>query len=173
MTPCTTLAAASHACLPRPRGAGRFARLAKVGSLPLGLTLALALTAPLAAADDAAQVRLEVSTLRNTQGTLNCRLFSEGGGFPDGDGMRTTRVRLDGPKGVCLFTQLPAGTYAVAVVHDENSNGRLDKNLLGLPTEGYGVSNNRTHALTAPIWDEARFTVAPGQTLDLRVALRY
>ena len=40
------------------------------------------------------------------------------------------------------FPGLPAGTYAVKVVHDENGNGRLDTDWLGIPVEGYGLSNN-------------------------------
>jgi uncharacterized protein (DUF2141 family) len=45
-----------------------------------------------------------------------------------------------------VFDELPSGACAVAVVHDENGNGRLDKNSLGIPTEGYDVPNNRTFA---------------------------
>jgi len=121
----------------------------------------------------AASVRVDVSTLRNAKGTLNCRLFAEAASFPDGDGTRTVRAAIDGMQASCVFEDLPPGIYAVAVVHDENGNGRLDRNFLGIPAEGYGVSNNRTYAMSSPKWDESKFVVAPGEPVLLRVNLRY
>ena len=41
------------------------------------------------------------------------------------------------------FKDIPFGIYAVAIYHDINSNGKLDRNSLGIPTEGYAFSNNR------------------------------
>ena len=118
-------------------------------------------------------VRLQVSAFRNTNGTLNCRLFSQPASFPDGDGVRTVRATIRGAEASCAFDNVAPGTYAVAVVHDENANGRLDKNFLGIPTEGYGVSNNRTYALSAPEWDESKFVVTANEPATMRVSLRY
>ena len=137
--------------------------------------VALALLAPptLAREDAAASLRLEVSALRNTKGMLACRLFSDATGFPDGEGLRTVRVAITGSQGSCVFDDVTPGTWAVAVIHDENGNGRLDKNFLGIPSEGYGVSNNRTYAMASPKWDESRFTLAVREAAVLRVSLRY
>ena len=157
--------------IPNAKISLRLASASGLAALVAGLTLAL--HGQPVTADEAVQVRLEVSSLRNLQGVLNCRLFNEAADFPDGEGLRTVRVAIDGARGACVFSQLVPGTYAVAVVHDENSNGRLDKNLLGVPTEGYGVSNNRTYALSSPKWEESRFTVTTGKPVDLRVSLRY
>ena len=41
-----------------------------------------------------------------------------------------------------VFTELKPGAYAVITFHDENDNGKLDENASGLPTEGYGFSND-------------------------------
>ncbi|MBN8490220.1 MAG: DUF2141 domain-containing protein [Burkholderiales bacterium] len=143
-----------------------------------GLALALGLTAPATTLaqgrdDGSTSLRLEVSAFRNAKGTLNCRLFTEASSFPDGEGARTLRAAIAGTQASCVFDDLPRGTYAVAVVHDENGNGRLDKNFLGLPTEGYGVSNNRTYAASSPKWDESRFVIAAREPVVLRVNLRY
>lgn len=73
----------------------------------------------------------------------------------------------------CVFEKLPPGTYAIAVHHDENDNRKLDTNLLGIPQEGYGVSNNHIPALSAPTWQESKFTVEAGKTVELSIALRY
>lgn len=69
-----------------------------------------------------------------------------------------------------VFPDLAAGDYAVMVFHDENGNGKLDTNLVGMPVEGYGFSNN-PQVMRKPTWDESRFALAEdGQTvtIDLR-----
>ena len=118
-------------------------------------------------------VLLEVSSFKNTRGTLNCRLFTKASDFPDGEGILTVRTPIAGANTTCTFPNVEPGTYAVAVVHDENSNGKLDKNFVGVPSEGYGVSNNKTYALSAPKWDESVFTIAPSESKTLQVKLRY
>jgi len=118
-------------------------------------------------------VLLEVSSFKNTRGTLNCRLFTKASDFPDGKGILTVRTPIAGANTTCTFPNVEPGTYAVAVVHDENSNGKLDKNFVGVPSEGYGVSNNKTYALSAPKWDESVFTIAPSESKTLQVKLRY
>jgi uncharacterized protein (DUF2141 family) len=132
------------------------------------------ITAPLPAlAQSDATVRLEVGDFRNSNGTLQCRLFTRAVDFPDGEGVLTVRVPITGRKAACTLSNLGAGTYAVAVVHDENNNGRVDKNFLGVPSEGYGASNNRTYALSSPKWEESNFVLKPSESLILQVNLRY
>ena len=67
---------------------------------------------------------------------------------------------------------VPPGTYAAQAFHDENDNGKLDRNLLGLPKEAMGFSNDAPMRLGPPRFDTAAFTVAP-QGTALRFALRY
>jgi uncharacterized protein (DUF2141 family) len=54
---------------------------------------------------------------------------------------------------------IPYGNYAIAVFHDENTNGKADRNLLGIPTEAYGFSNNVKVIFSPPKWDEVKFTI--------------
>lgn len=49
------------------------------------------------------------------------------------------------------------GNYAIRVFHDENSNGKLDTNFLGIPTENYGYSNNASGWFGPPSWEKAVF----------------
>ena len=55
-----------------------------------------------------------------------------------------------------VFKDLPAGSYAVQVVHDENGNSKLDMNAFGIPLEGYGFSNN-PRVPGRPTFNDARF----------------
>lgn len=64
-------------------------------------------------------------------------------------------LRLDIP-------ELKPGTYAVTCFHDLNNNGKLDTNILGIPNEPYGFSNNARPKFRAPNWAETKFEVKEG-----------
>jgi uncharacterized protein (DUF2141 family) len=61
---------------------------------------------------------------------------------------RSVFIRLD---------SLEYGEYAIRVFHDENSNGKIDLNFLGIPTEDYGYSNNVSSWFGPPRWEKASF----------------
>ncbi len=122
-----------------------------------------------------ATIEVVVADLRNAAGSLGCQLFAGADGFP-ADRARAVQAMLApiaGGKALCRFAPVPAGSYAVAIVHDENGNAELDRNFFGVPTEGYGVSNNRTYALREPRWDESRFELSAGEVRRLTITLRY
>ena len=81
------------------------------------------------------------------------------------------RARIKAVNGelVYRFEDLPPGTYAVQVMHDENDNGKLDSNFLGIPSEGYGFSNN-PRVMRRATFEEARFELpAAGSDIDVRL----
>jgi uncharacterized protein (DUF2141 family) len=131
------------------------------------------LAAPTPAHADTATLTVHIRGVESDEGVLGCRIFAEGANFPDGGGLAGLTVAIADGSGTCTFRGLAAGTYAVAVMHDANRNGKLDKNFVGIPTEGYGVSNNRTYAMAAPRWSESALLLAAGQTRAITVKLRY
>jgi small-conductance mechanosensitive channel len=82
-------------------------------------------------------------------------------------------IRLKTPENqlVRIPNETP-GTYALAVIHDENMNGKLDTNWLGIPIEGYGFSNGAKGLFGAPSFSAARFPY-DGRILDLTISLHY
>ena len=69
-----------------------------------------------------------------------------------------------------VFEKLPHGEYAISVYHDANSNGELDSNLLRIPKEAYGFSNDARGAFGPPDYDQARFEFdEPELTLVINV----
>lgn len=69
-----------------------------------------------------------------------------------------------------VFKDLVPGAYAVLVTHDENGNGKLDSNMIGMPIEAYGFSNN-PNVMRKPTWDEARFDIG-AQDAAIDITLR-
>jgi uncharacterized protein (DUF2141 family) len=62
--------------------------------------------------------------------------------------------------------------YAAVVYHDENDNRRFDRSWIGMPLEGFGVSNNPRLFLRAPTYKESAFEVGPGHSV-VKIDLRY
>ena len=137
------------------------------------LVLAVALVASVGQAQSAELV-VSVSGLTESAGQVGCALFAAPTGFPT-DNRAAQQIWLPADtRGItCSFPGLTAGTYAVSIGHDLNGNGKVDTNLLGMPTEAWGVSNNVRPTLRAPRFDEAAFTIAdPARdtTLTIKVA---
>src|SRR5258708_3077262 len=121
-------------------------------------------------------IHVGISGLRNDTGQMLCALYSsaQADAFPkkaDKAIARLTAKIADG-QAVCEFTGIAPGTYAVSVVHDENSNGKLDTNFIGMPREGVGASNDAKGHMGPPKFGAAAFQYAGGQ-LDLKIHVRY
>jgi uncharacterized protein (DUF2141 family) len=125
-------------------------------------------------ADATSTVSADVGPLRALQGSVACRLYKSPEGFPYATSDTVTvRLKVTAKTMRCTFERVPPGAYVILVHHDENENHQLDKNRLGMPLEGYGVSNNHTHALAAPKWEESKFLVERGKNRELTITLRY
>ena len=117
---------------------------------------------------------VSVTGARNDKGKIGVTLFKSEDGFPSDISKAMFRQSVDidphslGAK--VVLKDVPIGTYAVAVLHDENGNGKMDKNLLGIPKEGYGASNNPPKKMRPPTFDEAKFSLVPGEkTVEIRL----
>jgi uncharacterized protein (DUF2141 family) len=106
--------------------------------LPLGLPLLLANTAP-------GNLDVTVSGIKNTRGALLVCLWKDKTGFPTcGKSKSAVRLRspVSGSTMKVTFRNVAPGSYAVSVEHDEDGDGKLKTNFIGMPKEGVGVSNN-------------------------------
>jgi uncharacterized protein (DUF2141 family) len=124
------------------------------------------------AADSIPQIEIHVTGFQTSDGDLLALLFASANGFPQDDSLAVQRVRvpLDATVATAVFRDVPHGTYAVVVCHDENSNGDCDANLLGLPREGIGVSNNPPRRWGPPRFSDARFDFrSENASLDVRL----
>ena len=106
-------------------------------------------------------LRVDVTGIRNDHGAIYCQLFSGAKGFPRKVSKTTAVVRAQIQDGsaTCAFPSVSPGSYAVAVYHDENGNGRLDRGFMGIPKEGVGVSNDAQRSWGVPSFDQAKFAV--------------
>jgi uncharacterized protein (DUF2141 family) len=104
-------------------------------------------------------LRIHVDGFRNTTGNLGTVVFTSPDGWPEdlSKSFRHGPAPIDPATrtAVAEWTDLPPGDYGVAAIHDENSNHKLDRNILGIPKEGFGFANNPHVYLSAPPFREA------------------
>jgi uncharacterized protein (DUF2141 family) len=143
-----------------------------LGLLASGLTgghwaLAGEATPPANASSSSAQdagfsLNVRVRGLRNERGRVAVALFASERDFPDQKRALAGRVtKIEGGRAAVTFTGLKPGVYAVAVLHDENDNAKMDFNFLGMPTEGYGFSNDASAPFGPPSFAAAAFRLSP------------
>ncbi len=120
-------------------------------------------------------IHVKILNIKNSNGSIACALFESSEGFPTEFLRSATHImmiKIKDTQARCSFLELPRGRYALAVIHDENSNGKLETNWLGIPTEGYGFSSGATATMSAPSFEDASFSYQ-GQRLGLSISLNY
>ncbi len=125
--------------------------------------LALAGAFLVAASARAAPLRVTVEGIRSNGGFVAVCVFSAAPHFPDcARGARAaTAARPAEAPNMRFDFDLEPGVLAVAVMHDENGNGAMDTNFLGIPREGGGVSNNPPPRRGPPLHSQAAFRLLP------------
>ena len=112
----------------------------------------------------AGDIIVEVAELHSNDGKVACALFTpeHAATFPGTMAIQEMTVPIDQLRATCRFTDLKKGFYAIAVFHDENDNGKLDTNFLGIPIEGSGASNGAQGWMGPPKFADARFEFTGG-----------
>ncbi len=126
------------------------------------LFAALALASIVLAAGQASAARIAVTItgLKNSTGGVYVGLYATPSKFLNGTQVDVMKkVRASTAPITVVFDDLRPGTYAVGAYHDENNNDHLDTNFLGLPTEGYALSNGVRAVIAKPTFQQAAFTV--------------
>lgn len=113
---------------------------------------------------------VEALGISPTHGKLEIALYNKSSDFPKKyfEFKKTIQVVSSG-KVKYIFSDLPPGDYAVAVFHDENSDGECNTNFLGIPTEGYGFSNNVVPLFSAPSFGECKINLDKNKTVSIKL----
>lgn len=119
-------------------------------------------------------IHVEVVGLHSDKGQVICALYSSRDGFPKQNEKALARVSsaIAQKQAVCEFSGIAPGTYAISVFHDENSNGKLDTKLMGIPREGVGASNGAKGHFGPPRFEAAAFSFS-GARLELKITISY
>ena len=120
------------------------------------------------------KITVQISNLKTNEGLVRLCLFDNAAAFGGkGKPVQCVAASIANKNAVATFDQVPAGTYAVSVFHDVNKNNKLDLNILGIPKEGYGASQNKLPFAAAPVFKENQFTIQNGGHIQLPIRLRH
>jgi uncharacterized protein (DUF2141 family) len=117
---------------------------------------------------------VQITGLKSNTGKCLLYLYKDKKGFPTDakTAIATTTVVIKDSKATAVFKGITAGEYAISVVHDENDNGKLDTNFLGIPKEGIGTSNNAKSTLGPPSFEDSRFTMG-NKSNSITINIKY
>jgi uncharacterized protein (DUF2141 family) len=115
---------------------------------------------------------VKIVKLRSTRGVIRLCLTTDPKSFPDCKGGNGHSRTIPATETSTRFEGLAPGTYALAVIHDENGNARLDT-FMGMPREGFGFSRNPGIGFGPPRFRSTSFTVTVGAGDQQQVTMRY
>ena len=108
---------------------------------------------------------------QSNTGKVLCGLYNKQEGFLEKNKeLATSHVKPSNGQATCVFKDIAPGTYAVSFMHDLNDNGSMDNNMIGIPKEPWGMSQDPVVVMSAPSFDKCSF-VHPSKT-PLSASLR-
>ena len=143
-----------------------------LSAIILGVFVLLGL-APAARSQATGQISVAVAGLRNDNGVVRCGLYASADGFrKPGREFQGVVAPISNRGATCLFDNVPAGTYAVALFHAEQNETQIQYGFFGQPKQGYGFSRDPDTTFGPPSFKEAAFEFTGGK-LAMTVKLSY
>ena len=135
----------------------------------------LGAASPPTVAPATADVTVVATGLRNAHGVVRACMTGEAAHFPDCKNPVASYSLVGEAAGsvTLIFHNVKPGRYAIALLHDENDNGKADRAVMMIPVEGFGFSRDAKVRFGPPRFGDAAFDVAPGATEKLVIRMRY
>ncbi|NOQ73123.1 MAG: DUF2141 domain-containing protein [Crocinitomix sp.] len=113
---------------------------------------------------------LRIENIQEIKGTLHIGIFSNSDDFPkEGKEYKTLKLKVKKKFESILISNLPNGEYAIAIFHDVNSDGKCNTNILGIPKEPYGFSNNIKPRLFKPSFKDCKVILSSDKTIVIKL----
>lgn len=118
--------------------------------------------------NDHPELAINVSNIKSLNGQIVIGVFNTEKNFlKNGAAVKNYTIAVNEATETIVIKDLPKGDYAISLYHDENSDGKCNRNLLGIPKEGYGFSNNIKPKLSAPSFKDCKFLLIENTVLDI------
>jgi len=118
-----------------------------------------------------ATVIVKVTGLRSETGQVKIAVFNSSEKWLGEQPVYSSTINVDSQSVTWKIYDVPYGDYGIAVFHDENKNGKMDKNFVGIPLEPYGFSNNVRVTLGPPTLEKSKFVVK-GPTTEVSIEVK-
>lgn len=121
------------------------------------------------AADPSYDLTITISGATPQTGQILATLFNSSQSYMNEPYREALAPVDDAGRSTVVIADLPAAAYAVSVVYDWDSDGELDTNFVGIPTEAFGFSNNATALFGPPDWDAVRFKLQGDLSIEIEL----
>jgi uncharacterized protein (DUF2141 family) len=135
-------------------------------SLALAVVSSLSMILLLSQHAVAGDLTVNIIDVEKGKGHLMIGLYASQEDYKSGKASFNSKVKALNGKEVAVFENLPDGEYAIKIYQDENDNNKMDFNMMGIPKEGYGFSNN-VGMFGAPEYKEAKFVVKENTAIEI------
>ena len=116
-------------------------------------------------------LEIHVDNIKSKKGSIRFGLFTSEADYLKNP-VEKRVIKSTGKDVTIVFENLQPGDYALSVIHDENENGELDSNALGIPKEGFGFGNNALGSFGPPSFEKAKIKIAD-QDVKQDIKLKY
>jgi len=137
-----------------------------IGAFQIGTALPAVIESQSATTQSPAQLSINITGYDVQEGQIMVALYANEEDFnEEAKPIRDAKIRVNGPETLILFDDLSTGEYAFKIFHDENGNGELDTDMLGIPSEAYIFSNDASDPFSAPEWQESKLILPEGKII--------
>jgi uncharacterized protein (DUF2141 family) len=121
------------------------------------------------------QINIKVENIRNRTGQLCIGFFSSESDFLKEKACHTIIVNKSDLSGDSCSVCIPfkPGTFGISVLDDENSDGKMNYKVIGIPCEGFGFSNFPITTLKKPVFSDFEFKLNEGETKNVKIIMKY
>jgi len=113
--------------------------------------------------NNGATIEIEITNIESSEGQIRIGLYNTEENWLKKP-FRAVTIKIENGKSKAMFDDVPKGIYAISLYHDENDNGQLDTNFLGIPKEDTGASNDAPANFGPPTWENAKFEITEATT---------
>jgi uncharacterized protein (DUF2141 family) len=110
---------------------------------------------------------VSVSGLKSNTGVLKVGLYNSDGTFLKST-YKGINSEIKDNSATVTFVDIPKGEYGISAFQDENNNGKLDKNVMGIPSEDFACSNNAKGFMGPPKYEDAKFSIDKDLKIDIK-----
>ncbi|MGV8995128.1 MAG: DUF2141 domain-containing protein [Flavobacterium sp.] len=115
-------------------------------------------------------VTVDVPNIKGDKGTIQIAVFNKSESFPKvGGEYKLVQFKISDGKSKFTIKDLPDGEYAIAIHHDENSDGKMNTNMIGIPKEGYAFSKNFKPKFSAPKFSDCAIRIDSDQKMTVKM----
>lgn len=116
------------------------------------------------------ELSLTISNIESLKGTIEIGVFNTSDNYlKEGAAFKNYSVDVTKETETIVIKDLPKGEYAISMYHDDNSDGKCNKNFIGIPKEAFGFSNNVIPKFSAPSYEDCKFVLNESTSMVIKL----